>query len=83
MGRAAVRDRNGLSSTGALVALRIGKAALLQKIRMSERSEFGFFVATLAALPILSATLLRSRKTPPAQNTAQPFLTHIGAFNGI
>jgi len=32
-----------LSSTGALVALRIDKAALLPKIRLFERSEFSNF----------------------------------------
>jgi len=33
----------GLSSTGALVALRIDKDALLPKIRLFERSEFSNF----------------------------------------
>ncbi len=57
---------SGLSSAGGLVALRIGKSALFQKIRMFERSEFGFFGTPLADLPILSATCLRSRKPEEA-----------------
>ena len=35
---------NGLTSTGALVALRIAEAALFTKIRLFERSELRIFV---------------------------------------
>ncbi len=52
-----------LSSAGAVVALGITKAALFLKIRMFERSEFGFLETYLAALVILSATGSEAAKT--------------------
>ena len=45
-----------------LVALRIDKDALFSKIRMFERSEFGFLRMFLASLKILRATWFQNHK---------------------
>ena len=50
------------ASAEPLVALRIAKDALFTKIHQFERREFGFLRTFLAALIILRATWVRSRK---------------------